>query len=175
MECGGTVKTSGSTRKTRNLLSTRKTTRRPVIYQEDWKFTRKTGKSPGINQEDQEVTRNLPGRPGSHQESTRKTRNSPGILAILQGRLGIHQDSTRNSGNPTRKTGTTGIPVGIRGAVESSAEHDSWAYVTEVHAPERVADFYQRNPSAPRQIQATVFSKIPFRPMSPIYFEAKQP
>ena len=54
-------------------------------------------------------------------------------------------------------------------------EHDSWEYATEVYAPERVADFYQRNPAAPRQIRATIFSTIPFRPMSPIYFEAKQP
>jgi hypothetical protein len=54
-------------------------------------------------------------------------------------------------------------------------EHNSWEYATEVHAPERVADFYQRNPAAPRQIRAAVFSEIPFRPMSPIYFEAKQP
>jgi hypothetical protein len=53
-------------------------------------------------------------------------------------------------------------------------EHDSWEYVTEVYAPERVADFYQRNPAAPRQIRATTFSKIPFWPISPIYFEAKQ-
>jgi hypothetical protein len=54
-------------------------------------------------------------------------------------------------------------------------EHDSWEYATEVYAPERVADFYQRNPAAPRQIRATTFSKIPFRPISPVYFEAKQP
>ena len=54
-------------------------------------------------------------------------------------------------------------------------EHDSWEYATEVYAPERVADFYQRNPAAPRQIRAATFSKIPFRPISPIYFEAKQP
>jgi hypothetical protein len=54
-------------------------------------------------------------------------------------------------------------------------EHDSWEYATEVYAPERVADFYQRNPAVPRQIRAAIFSKIPFWPMSPIYFEAKQP
>jgi hypothetical protein len=52
-------------------------------------------------------------------------------------------------------------------------EHDSWEYATEVYAPERVADFYQRNPAAPRQIRAATFSKIPFRPISPVYFEAK--
>ena len=54
-------------------------------------------------------------------------------------------------------------------------EHDSWEYATEVYAPERVADFYQRNPAAPRQICTAIFSKILFRPRSPIYFEAKQP
>jgi hypothetical protein len=53
-------------------------------------------------------------------------------------------------------------------------EHDSWEYATKVYAPERVADFYQRNLAAPRQIRAAIFSKIPFWPMSPIYFEAKQ-
>jgi hypothetical protein len=40
-------------------------------------------------------------------------------------------------------------------------EHDSWEYATEVYAPERVADFYQRNPATPRQIWAATFSKIP--------------
>jgi hypothetical protein len=50
-------------------------------------------------------------------------------------------------------------------------EHDSWEYATEVHAPERVLEFYQKNPAAPREIRATSFSTIPFRP---IYFEAKQ-
>jgi hypothetical protein len=53
-------------------------------------------------------------------------------------------------------------------------EHDSWEYATEVYAPEQVADFYQRNPAVPRQIRAVTFSKIPFRSISPIYFEAKQ-
>jgi len=53
-------------------------------------------------------------------------------------------------------------------------EHDSWEYATKVYAPERVADFYQRNPAAPRQIRAATFSEIPFRPISPIYFEGKQ-
>ena len=50
-------------------------------------------------------------------------------------------------------------------------EHDSWEYATEVHAPDRIAEFYQKNPTAPRHIRAAVFSTIPFRP---IYFEAKQ-
>ena len=53
-------------------------------------------------------------------------------------------------------------------------EHDSWEYASEVHAPEWVADFYQQNPAAPRQIRAAIFSTIPFRALSPVYFEAKQ-
>ncbi len=32
-------------------------------------------------------------------------------------------------------------------------EHDSWEYAAEVHAPERVADFYQKNPAAPRKFE----------------------
>ena len=40
-------------------------------------------------------------------------------------------------------------------------EHDSWEYVLEVHAPERVADFYQQNPAAPRQIRAAIFFNNP--------------
>jgi hypothetical protein len=54
-------------------------------------------------------------------------------------------------------------------------EHDSWEYATEVYTPERVVDFYQRNPAMPRQIWAATFSKILFRPISPVYFEVKQP
>jgi hypothetical protein len=41
-------------------------------------------------------------------------------------------------------------------------EYDSWEYATEVHAPERVADFYQKHPATPRQIRAVAFSQIPF-------------
>jgi hypothetical protein len=54
-------------------------------------------------------------------------------------------------------------------------EHDSWEYAAEVHALERVADFYQKHPAVPRQIRAVTFSQIPFRQVSPIYFETKQP
>jgi hypothetical protein len=43
-------------------------------------------------------------------------------------------------------------------------EHDSWEYAAEVHTPERIADFYQKNPAAPRQIRAATFSQIPFQP-----------
>ena len=53
-------------------------------------------------------------------------------------------------------------------------EHDSWEYAHEVHAPERIADFYRKNPAAPRQIRAVTFLQIPFRHLYPIYFEAKQ-
>jgi hypothetical protein len=54
-------------------------------------------------------------------------------------------------------------------------EHDSWEYATEVYTPERVVDLYQRIPEVPRQIRAATFSKIPFRPISQVYFEVKQP
>jgi hypothetical protein len=53
-------------------------------------------------------------------------------------------------------------------------EHDSWEYAAEVHAPERIADFYRKHPAAPRQIRAATFSQIPFQPLVPVYFEAKQ-
>ena len=46
-------------------------------------------------------------------------------------------------------------------------------YAAEVHAPERVADFYHRHPSAPRQIRAVTFAQIPFQHL-PVYFESKQ-
>ena len=52
-------------------------------------------------------------------------------------------------------------------------EHDSWEYAAEVHAPERVADFYRRHPAAPRQIRAVTFAQIPFQ-LVPVYFESKQ-
>ena len=45
-------------------------------------------------------------------------------------------------------------------------EHNSWEYSENVaNAQEEVADFYVRNPTAPRRICATVFSTIPFRPI----------
>jgi hypothetical protein len=52
-------------------------------------------------------------------------------------------------------------------------EHDSWEYAAEVHAPEKVADFYRKNPAAPRQIRAVTFAQIPFQ-LVPVYFESKQ-
>jgi len=52
-------------------------------------------------------------------------------------------------------------------------EHDSWEYAAEVHAPERVADFYRRHPSASQQIRAVTFAQIPFQHL-PVYFESKQ-
>ena len=54
-------------------------------------------------------------------------------------------------------------------------EHDSWEYAAEVHAPERVADFYRRHLAAPRQIRAVTFAQIPFQQLTPVYFESKQP
>jgi len=53
-------------------------------------------------------------------------------------------------------------------------EHDSWEYAAEVHAPERVADFYCRHPAAPQRIRAVTFAQIPFQHI-PVYFESKQP
>jgi len=52
-------------------------------------------------------------------------------------------------------------------------EHDSWEYAAEVHAPERVADFYRKHPAMPRQIRAVMFTQIPFQ-LLPVYFESKQ-
>ena len=42
-------------------------------------------------------------------------------------------------------------------------EHNNWEYATEVHAPELVADFYCKNPGAPRFIRATSFRSILFQ------------
>jgi len=52
-------------------------------------------------------------------------------------------------------------------------EHNGWEYAAEVHAPERVADFYRKHPAAPRQIRAVTFAQIPFQ-LVPVYFELKQ-
>ena len=42
-------------------------------------------------------------------------------------------------------------------------EHNSWEYATEVHAPQRVKDFYRKYPATPRLIQTVSFCEIPFR------------
>jgi len=52
--------------------------------------------------------------------------------------------------------------------------HSMCINVVEVHTPDRVADFYQKNPAAPRQIRAAIFAQIPFKPLTPVYFKVKQ-
>jgi len=42
-------------------------------------------------------------------------------------------------------------------------EHNSWEPWNNVHAPELVADFYQRHPGAARHICMVDFRSIPFR------------
>ena len=42
-------------------------------------------------------------------------------------------------------------------------EHNTWEYATDVHAPKRLTEFYQKHPATPRQIQGAIFSSIPFR------------
>ena len=54
-----------------------------------------------------------------------------------------------------------------------SREHNTWEYATDVHAPICLEEFYRKNPSALRQIRATVFSTIPFHSV-PTCFELKQ-
>jgi len=41
-------------------------------------------------------------------------------------------------------------------------EHNSWEPWDNVHAPELVADFYQRHPGAARHIRMVDFHSIPF-------------
>jgi len=45
-------------------------------------------------------------------------------------------------------------------------EHNSWEPWDNVHAPELVADFYQRHPGAARYIRMVDFRSIPFRSVS---------
>jgi len=47
-----------------------------------------------------------------------------------------------------------------------SVEHNSWKPWDNVHAPELVADFYQRHPGAARHIRMVNFHSIPFRSVS---------
>ena len=44
-------------------------------------------------------------------------------------------------------------------------EHNSWEPWDNVHAPELIADFYQKHPGAARQIRSIEFQSIPFRPI----------
>ena len=41
-------------------------------------------------------------------------------------------------------------------------KHNSWEPVDDIHAPERIMDFHQRHPGAPRHIQLADFDAIPF-------------
>src|SRR5713101_2924415 len=46
-------------------------------------------------------------------------------------------------------------------------EGNTWEYAEHVNnTPERVAEFHQCNPVAPRRIRAMAFGSIPFRPIS---------
>jgi hypothetical protein len=45
-------------------------------------------------------------------------------------------------------------------------EHNSWEPWDNLHAPERVADFYRKHPGAARHIRAVDFNSIPFRSSS---------
>src|SRR6267378_453974 len=46
-------------------------------------------------------------------------------------------------------------------------EGNTWEYAEHVNnAPERVTEFHQHNPAAPRRIRAMTFGSIPFRPIS---------
>ncbi|KAF8175328.1 poly protein, partial [Pholiota molesta] len=39
-------------------------------------------------------------------------------------------------------------------------DHDEWVPASEIHADEMIAEFYARNPAAPRLIQSTAFNSI---------------
>jgi len=47
-----------------------------------------------------------------------------------------------------------------------SVEHNSWESWDNVHAPELVADFYQRHPGAAHHIHMVNFHSIPFHSVS---------
>ena len=44
-------------------------------------------------------------------------------------------------------------------------EHNTWEPWDNIHAPNLVADFYQKHPGAPRHISATEFCSIQFEPL----------
>jgi len=43
------------------------------------------------------------------------------------------------------------------------ASHDQWVKHSNVFAPQAIADFYQKNPAAPRTIAVATFDSLPFR------------
>ena len=43
-------------------------------------------------------------------------------------------------------------------------EHNSWEPWENVHAPDIIADFYQKHPGAARHIQSAEFFSLPFQP-----------
>ena len=47
-------------------------------------------------------------------------------------------------------------------------EHNSWEPRNNLHALERVAEFHQKNPRAPRQIRFMDFNMIPFWTLTPV-------
>ena len=47
-------------------------------------------------------------------------------------------------------------------------EHNSWEPWDNLHIPERIADFHQRHPGAPRQVQFMDFNNIPFCTLPPV-------
>jgi hypothetical protein len=44
------------------------------------------------------------------------------------------------------------------------SKENTWTNKNDVHAPDLVREFYQKNPGAPRHIRAIHFRKPPFRP-----------
>ena len=46
-------------------------------------------------------------------------------------------------------------------------EHNSWEPWDNVHAPDRVADFYRKHPGAARHIRMIEFNSIRFKPLVP--------
>ncbi|KAJ7245997.1 hypothetical protein C8J57DRAFT_1081936, partial [Mycena rebaudengoi] len=43
------------------------------------------------------------------------------------------------------------------------ASHNQWVKHSDLFAPEAVAEYYRKNPAAPRTIAVTAFDSLPFR------------
>ena len=54
-------------------------------------------------------------------------------------------------------------------------EHNSWEPQNNLHGPERVAEFHQKNPGVPQQIQFVDFNMIPFQTLTPVVMIAPPP